>query len=215
MRYYPILGIIFFTYSISFTNYNFQDLSKSYQNQKYGTAIKKSSTLLEMSFKNILTKSYQFMPYTYKIIRSNQNYSFDMQDNQVNFNTLIEYNFNYDYLSQISLSLVYAFEEVSYYKTYIEFSHYSGVQENIPVYRLKAPLQGAFLWNIEESVAYYVHSFPNTNNKNAVKDNIVPGLLLKIQFTKNTKYSPAVDKIINQLIQETKWTQLQNLYIIE
>ncbi|MGL5956394.1 MAG: hypothetical protein ACRC0X_07335 [Brevinema sp.] len=215
MKVYLILSIIFFTSSTNFANYNFQELSKSYQTQKYGSTIKKGSQLLEDSFKNILIKSYQLLPYTRNIIRSNQNYSFDMQNNQVNFNTLIEYTFNYNQLSQISLSLIYAFEEVSYYQTYIEFSHYSSVQEEIPVFRLKDPSQGAFLWNTEESTAYYVHTFPKTNNRSPTTENIVPGLLLKIQFAKNTKYSPAIENIINQLVKETKWNQLQNLYIIE
>ncbi len=181
---------------------DFQQLFSNHKNQKYGSVFYNSALLLEDSFKNILQKSYDALPYTRTIIRSNQSYSFDLQNNQMQFSTLIEYTFNYNNSRQLKLSLIYAFEQVSYYNAYIMNSQYSRIREDIPVH--KTASGDMFLWDIDSSTAFYVYKFPQSKIENPVANNIIPGLLLKVEFKKGTPYSNEINDVLNQIIKNTK-----------
>lgn len=214
MKFTNIIIYLFLT-SFLHSQQQFQELSQNFQQKKYGSTIRQSASLLEASFKNILLQSYKFLPYINKTSRSNQNYSFDMQNDHINFNTSIEYIFPYSANMILKLSLIYSFEEVSYYSTYIENGDFAGISEHMPIYKLNNSSNSSFLWNKKQSIAYYVHKFPLTKNKRPVTDNIVPGLLLKIQFPRNAKYSTTISSVVTEAVQNTKWLELQKLYIIE
>ena len=192
----------------------FSNVNDSYQNKEYGSVLKESSLLLEKTFEKILSESYKELPFSRQMTASNHTYSFDMQKNHVNYNTEIEYVFNYDTKNKLKISLVYSSEEVSYYKTYINNAKHSTVSANIPTFPLKKSNQGSYLWNISESTVYYVYQFKSDKNDPTKSMNIIPGLLFKIQFNKNSKHNDSLDNIINQLITNTNWKKLEQLYAL-
>ncbi len=165
--------------------------------KSYISSVNTSTHQLKNSFENILSESYKYLPCTKNIIKSNQTYSLSMHNGKIDFNTSIDYTFNYLSKQQIRLTLIYALEEVLYYMNYIEHSK----NDSTPVYKLQDTTLGSFLWNIDESTAYYVSK--NTNNA---------GLLLKIQFAKNTQFNSNTENTINQIIQKVQWTKLQSIY---
>ena len=192
----------------------FSNINDFYQKKEYGTVLKESSLLLEKTFEKILSESYKELPFSRQMTANNHTYSFDMQKNHVNYNTEIEYVFNYDTKNKLKISLVYSSEEVSYYKTYINNAKYSAVSNDIPSFPLKNSTQGAYLWNISESTVYYVYQFKSKKNNPTESIGTIPGLLFKIQFNKDSKHSDSLDNIINQLITNTNWKKLEQLYAL-
>ncbi len=184
MRFYYILffGILILSSRVTFAKIS---------------TIKTGASSLNTSFESILSESYKYLPYTKNIIKSNQTYSLSMYNGKIDFNTYIDYTFNYTSKLQIRLTLIYALEEVLYYMNYINHSK----NASTPVYKLQDTTLGDFLWNIDESTAYYVSKTPNST-----------GLLLKIQFSKNTLYNPHTEDTINQIIQKVQWDKLQKIY---
>ena len=192
----------------------FSNMNDSYQNKEYGAVLKESSLLLEKTFKKILSESYKELPFSRQMTASNHTYSFDMQKNHVNYNTEIEYVFNYDSKNKLKISLVYSVEEVSYYKAYINNAKHSTVSSDVPTFPLKNSNQGFYLWNISESTVYYVYQFESDKNNPIRSIEVIPGLLFKIQFNKDSKHSDSLDNIINQLITNTNWKKLEQLYAL-
>ena len=183
-----------------------------YQQKKYGVVLKESSLLLKKTFNTILSESYQALPFSRQMTSSNYTYSFDMQKNHINYNIELEYIFDYD--SKIKISLVYASEEVSYYQMYIDNAKYSTISNSFSTFPLKNTTQGFYLWDIDESIAYYVYSFTLNKQNSKESINIIPGLLLKIQFQKNNKHNEDIDSIVNLLITNTNWKKLEQLYAL-
>ena len=192
----------------------FSNVNDFYKNKEYGAVLKESSLLLEKTFEKILSKSYKELPFSRQMTANNHTYSFDMQKNHVNYNTEIEYIINYDTKNKLKISLVYSVEEVSYYNAYINNAKYSAIKADIPTFPLKKSNQGLYLWNISESTVYYVYQFKSDKDNPTKSIDTIPGLLFKIQFTKDSKHSDSLDNIINQLITNTNWEKLEQLYAL-
>lgn len=205
-------NLLIFCYVFLLTIATFSNVDNLYQQKKYGVVLKESSLLLKKTFNTILSESYQALPFSRQMTSSNYTYSFDMQKNHINYNIELEYIFDYD--SKIKISLVYASEEVSYYQMYIDNAKYSTISNSFSTFPLKKTTQGFYLWDIDESIAYYVYSFTLNKQNSKESINIIPGLLLKIQFQKNNKHNEDIDSIVNLLITNTNWKKLEQLYAL-
>lgn len=210
---YRYVLILLISYSASFTyTQSFNNAQNSYNKKQYSTSLHNGISMFNSTFENLIKETYQQLPYKNRMISSNHNYYLDIQNSKMQLNTYIEYTFKYTPNITIKNTLIYAFEESSYYSAYIDGMKYLTTPTEMNLFSLDNIKLGSYIWNKDESTVYYVYSF--SKQKSIKNIDLIPGLLLKIEFPKKTIYNSSIDLIINQIIQQTQWETLQKLYSI-
>lgn len=183
---------------------DFKEAQQFYTEKKFTSAIQYGLDGVQVSISNIINTTLSSLPCLSKTSMTNVNFNIDLYNQPSFFYFDIAYHIIYKKYP-ITIQLEYAFESVSYYKTYIKESQ-SYIPKEASYRLITLPDQKKLLWYPQELTAYYVYSFKESNGIN----NMIPGVLLKISFSKNIT-EQLRDNIIEEIITKISWKKLQDI----